>query len=70
MSCRTPGCVAPADADHSLHKTSDTGLLAAYASLTRRMQREEDHMGGSGSTETRDQRNLVEGEILRRMEGA
>jgi hypothetical protein len=43
-------------------------LLATFAGLTRRMQRQETENGGkSASSETRDKRDLVEAEILRRM---
>jgi hypothetical protein len=47
---------------------SHMALLREYAGLTRRMQREETEFGGkSASSETRDKRELVAAEILRRM---
>lgn len=48
--------------------TASADLLRRYAGLTRRMQREEiEHGGLSASSETRDQRDALEAEILRRM---
>jgi hypothetical protein len=58
-------------ASEALATTTDEGLLRTFAALSRRMQREETRMGGRpGSSETRDQRDLVEAEVLRRMRRA